>query len=83
MFVAHTAAMSTQQGVPYVLSRVAARAGLGLWRHRVTVLVGAIVAVGFGTYVSMNYSGVPAMGLATAGSPNGDCADTAMAAIAM
>ena len=74
--------MSTRSGAPYVLNRVAARAGLGLWRHRVTVLVGAIVAVGLATYVSMNSSGAPSMALPMSSASNTDCADTAMAAIA-
>ncbi len=74
--------MSTRQGAPYVLNRVAARAGLGLWRHRVTVLVGAIIAVGLAAYVSTNVAGAPSMALPVSGSPNMDCADTAMAAIA-
>ncbi len=74
--------LSTQRGAPYVLSRVAARAGLGLWRHRVSVLIGAIVIVGLGTYVATSFSGGSAMPLAISGASGGDCADTAMAAIA-
>jgi hypothetical protein len=73
--------LSTQRGAPYVLSRVAARAGLGLWRHRISVLIGAIVIVGLGTYAATSFSGGSAMPLAISGA-GGDCADTAMAAIA-
>ena len=84
MFVGDTPAMRTHTGAPYVLNRVAARAGLGLWRHKVTLLVGAIVAVGLATYASMNFAGATSMALPMGGgaAANTDCADTAMAAIA-
>jgi hypothetical protein len=78
-----TEGMSTQAGAPYVLSRVAARAGLGVWRHRVGVLLASIVAVALGTYVATNWTGVAPLSLsAVTGGGNSDCADTAMAAIA-
>jgi hypothetical protein len=75
--------MSTQAGAPFVLSRVAARAGLGVWQHRGSVLLAAIVAVGLGTYVATNWSATTPTSLAAVtGRATTDCADTAMAAIA-
>src|SRR5438477_4894595 len=74
--------MSTPHGAPYVLRRVAARAGLGVWRHRVAVLIGAILAVGLGTYAMTNVSSMATLPLAITNSGSTDCADTAMAAIA-
>ena len=79
--------MSTQQRAPYVMSRVAARAGLGIWRHRVSVLFGALVVAGLAVYTTTNNVSVgsvasAAMPLAMGGSAATDCADTAMAAIA-
>jgi hypothetical protein len=74
--------LSTQRSAPYVFSRVAARAGLGIWRHRVSVLIAAIVVVGLGTYVTTSGAGRTVAPLAISGATGGDCADTAMAAIA-
>jgi hypothetical protein len=75
--------MATQAGAPYVLSRVAARAGLGVWQHRGSVLLAAIVAVGLGTYVATNWTGITPPSLAAANATlNSDCADTAMAVVA-
>jgi hypothetical protein len=68
------------------MSRVVARAGVGLWRHRVGVLLAVILCAGVGTYTVM--TGLPvgsnplAIAAGGAGASNGDCADTAMAAIA-
>jgi hypothetical protein len=65
------------------MSRVAARAGLGVWRHRGGVLLAAIVAVGLGAYIATSGSSVTPPSLAAVtGRANSDCADAAMAAIA-
>ena len=83
--------MRTQASTSYLLGRVAARAGAGLWRHRVGVLLSALFAVALGSYVALTWTGSSPLSLANGGSlaPGGiaasaasDCADTAMAAIA-
>src|SRR5713226_8547045 len=82
--------MSSQADTSYVLRRVAVRAAAGVWRHRVGVLLSALFSVALGSYIALGWTGsVPlslANGLGTgtsaANSANGDCADTAMAAIA-
>jgi hypothetical protein len=55
-----------------ILSRVAVRTGLAIWRHRFMWLIGALVIGGTGAYQ-----------LASAGPAvvNGDCADTTMVAV--
>jgi hypothetical protein len=82
MLLGDTVQMSTQTGAPYLLSRVAARAGVGLWRNRGGVLVVALAAVALGGYVSFTSITGSSGPLASAGLSNTDCADTAMAAIA-
>ena len=86
MFVGDTPGMSTplstQRGAPYVLSRVAARAGLGLWQQRISLLVAAILVVGLGAYAMTSFSSGTAMPVAISGASSSDCADTAMAIIA-
>src|SRR3979411_2918096 len=82
--------MSSQADTSYMLRRVAARAAAGVWRHRVGVLLSALFSVALGSYIALSWTGsVPlslANGLSTGkratNSANGDCADTAMAAIA-
>jgi len=76
--------MSTQAGTPHLLGRVAARAGLGIWRQRGGVLLAVVVSAALGTYVAMTWTGMPSLAgvLGPAAAPNTDCADTAMAAIA-
>jgi hypothetical protein len=76
--------MSTQTSTPYLLRRVAARAGVGVWRHRGGVLLAVVVAAALGGYASMSWSGSLPASFAQGGSPSNatDCADTAMAAIA-
>jgi hypothetical protein len=78
--------MSTQASAPYLLRRIAVRAGVGVWRHRGGVLLAGVVSAILGSYVAMTWSGAfPALPTSlTAASPaaSGDCADTAMAAIA-
>ena len=76
--------MSTQASVPYLLHRIIARAGLGVWRHRGSVLLAALLSVALGGYVALTWSGDGPTSLAAGASlgANGDCADAAMAAIA-
>src|SRR5258707_9408344 len=75
--------MSSQASAPYLLRRIAVRAGVGLWRHRGGVLLAVVVAVALGGYTSLTWTGSLPTSLAAAAAPNanGDCADTAMAAI--
>ena len=65
--------------VATVLAHVAARTGVGLWRNRVALLGGAVVAAGLGAY-SLGFAGPAALN--TAGVAGADCADTAMQAVA-
>ena len=80
--------MSSRASAPFVLRRVAARAGLGVWRHRGGVLLAAAASAGLGAYMIISGPGMPdlvALGAAsssTVAGGAGDCADTAMAAIA-
>jgi len=79
--------MNTTPGAAQLVSRVGARAALGLWRHRGGLLLAAIISVALGAYAVMSMSGSmpgPALpGAATASTTaSTDCADTAMAAIA-
>ncbi|HEY0584205.1 MAG TPA: hypothetical protein VGE94_18615 [Chloroflexota bacterium] len=77
--------MSTQAGGLYLLKRVAARAGLGVWRNRGGVMLAALFTAGVGTYAGLTWNGMLPTALA-AGAPtavaNTDCADTAIAAVA-
>jgi len=75
--------MSTQLSGSAVLRRVAARAGIGIWRQRGTFLFGlAATAVVVG-YMAFNTSS-PAVGSAAAAAAavHSDCADTVLSAIA-
>jgi hypothetical protein len=76
--------MSTQTSTPYLLRRVAARAGIGVWQHRGGVLLAVAVSLALGAYVAMTWSGEAPLSLAQSASvaASTDCADTAMAAIA-
>ena len=73
-----------------MLRRVAARAAAGVWRHRVGVLLSALFSVALGSYIALSWTGSVPLSLANGLGPgtsaatvaNGDCADTAMAAIA-
>ena len=58
--------------VSFILARIAARTGVALWRHRLAWLVGVLVVGSVGVY-ELTYA-VPSVS-------NGDCADTAMAAV--
>ncbi len=89
--IGDTGAMSSQAGTSYVLRRVAARAAVGVWRHRTGVLLSALFSVILGTYIALTWTGSAPLSLAS-GSPlatggvaagaTSDCADTAMAAVA-
>jgi hypothetical protein len=81
MIVGQTEAMATP-GAGFLLRRVGARAGLGLWRHRGGLVFAALITVALGGYTLLGSSGSlpPALSSPAAGST--DCADTAMAAIA-
>src|SRR5438105_9005562 len=91
MLVGETVEMNTTPGAPYLLSRVGARAALGLWRNRGGFLFAAVIAAALGAYALLTWSGemprsalfgnAPMAASGTA-SANADCADTAMAAIA-
>jgi hypothetical protein len=69
-----------------LLRRVAARAGIGVWRHRGGVLLALGVTAALVGYLAMSAPGQEslALGLAPGSSASAasDCADTAMAAIA-
>ena len=56
----------------FVLGRIASRAGIGLWRHRIALIVAGLVTVAFGAY---------SMTFARPSVTSGDCADTAMQAL--
>ena len=61
----------------------AVRAGVGLWRHRGSVLLATIVTLAVGGYVSVSGRGdLGASFAAVSPSAASDCADTAMAVIA-
>jgi hypothetical protein len=74
--------MSTQASAPHVLRRIAVRSGVGLWRHRGGLLLAVVVSAALGGYITMTWSGALPSFAAASSSANGDCADTAMAAIA-
>ncbi len=58
-----------------VLSRVAARTGVAIWRHRIAFVVAALALAALGWF-QLASAGPTAMG-----GVNGDCADTTMAAV--
>jgi hypothetical protein len=64
--------------------RVAARAGVGMWRQRGGILVGLALIAAVTGYMALGVtSETPlAAGPGASASPTSDCADTAMAAIA-
>jgi|GraSoiStandDraft_54_1057290.scaffolds.fasta_scaffold331669_1 hypothetical protein len=78
--------MSTQTSTPYLLRRVATRAGVGVWHHRGGVLLALAVSLALGAYVALTWSGEGPLSLAQGAgasvAASTDCADTAMAAIA-
>src|SRR6266852_436403 len=84
--------MESQADTSYVLRRVAVRATAGVWRHRTGVLLSALLSVALGSYIALTWTGSVPLSLASgiplgttgraAAATNGDCADTAIAAIA-
>lgn len=68
--------------------RVVARAGIGVWRNRVGVLLALIATTGVAAYAGMNAAGMSPLPLSAGGVGPGstaastDCADAAIAAIA-
>jgi len=81
MIVGQTVTMATP-GAGFLLRRVGARAGLGLWRHRGGLLLAALITVALGGYVLLGSSGTLPSALGSPAAASTDCADTAMAAIA-
>jgi hypothetical protein len=78
--------MSDRVSAPYLFRRVAARAGVGAWRHRGAVLMGVLASAALGGYLTLTSAGGTPLALgalaASRSTAAGDCADTAMAAIA-
>jgi hypothetical protein len=76
--------MSTEVSAPFLLRRVAARAGAGIWRHRGGVLLAAVAIVAIGGFVALSPfgQGSLSLGIGPSAAASSDCADTAMAAIA-
>jgi hypothetical protein len=56
----------------YILSRIAARTGVSVWRHRFAWLGATLAVTAFSLY-ELSYAGPSVV--------NGDCADTTMAAV--
>ena len=77
--------MSTQVSAPSMVRRVAARAGVGMWRQRGGILVGLALIAAVTGYMALGVTGemplAEGAGASSVG-PTSDCADTAMAAIA-
>jgi hypothetical protein len=60
---------------PYLLGRIGLRLGIGLWRHRLGLILAGLVVMAFGAYEFTFAGPNPST------SSGGDCADTAMAAL--
>jgi hypothetical protein len=60
---------------PYLLGRIGLRFGIGLWRHRLGLIVAGLLVLAFGAY-EFTFAGPN-----PSASSSGDCADTAMAAL--
>lgn len=58
--------------LPLILARIAARTGVAIWRHRIAWLGAGLLVAAFSLY-EMSFAGPSVV--------NGDCADTAMAAV--
>ena len=58
--------------LPFILSRIAVRTGVALWRHRLAVTGAAVLVAALGIY-EMSFAGPSVV--------SGDCADTTMAAV--
>jgi hypothetical protein len=69
-----------------LISRIAARAGIGVWRQRGGVLLALAATAALGGYLAFSEPGQSSLamglGLGTSTSASTDCADAAMAAIA-
>ncbi len=66
-----------------VLGRIVARTGVGLWQRKGSLLVGAATVAALGAFVTLaGPSSLRASATSTGPSARGDCADTAIAAIA-
>ena len=63
---------------PFVLGRVALRAGVALWRQRLGLIVAGLLVVAFGAY-ELTFAGQSAS--SSTGGSGSDCADTAMTAL--
>jgi hypothetical protein len=59
---------------PFLLGRIGVRFGVGLWRHRLGLIIAGVLVTAFGAY-EFTFAGPTPSGNA------GDCADTAMAAV--
>src|SRR5438045_3812895 len=85
MSLTDTASMKTQVSGSALLRRIAARAGVGIWHNRGSMLVALAAVAAMSGYVAFGTAGAPAAvagGVSAAASANDNCADTAMAAIA-
>jgi hypothetical protein len=49
--------MTGRASAPYVFGRVAARAGIGVWRHRGSVLLALLASATLGGYMTARCSG--------------------------
>jgi hypothetical protein len=59
---------------PFLLGRIGVRFGVGVWRHRLGLIIAGVLVMAFGAYEYTFAGPTPA-------SSGGDCADTAMAAV--
>jgi hypothetical protein len=82
MTLRDTHGVNSRAGLPHVLSRVAARAGVGIWRNRGGVVLSMVLIAALGGYVLYTGIGWTSPQAASYASAPTDCADTAMAAIA-
>lgn len=74
--------MRNQVSGSALLRRIAARASAGIWRQRGGLLVALAVVAAISGYVAFGGATLSPTGAGVAAAGNGDCADTAMAAIA-
>jgi hypothetical protein len=74
--------MRNQVSGSVLVRRVAARAGVGIWRHRGGLLVALAAVAAISGYVAFNGVPLSPAGGVSVATGNGDCADTAIAAIA-
>jgi hypothetical protein len=77
-----TETMNSQAGLPYLLGRVFARAGAGVWRNRGGVLVCGVIVAALAGYLVMTGATLVPSAQQSFAAADADCADTAMAAIA-